>query len=136
MNTKIVLQADNPAEFPYYAMRRKYFRGSDNTPAVRGGQKALGKAEGSDSKAYIIPSKKSFDKLGPQNTIVLVGTGIKIIPNKAGKDYKCPISGESFPYHFYYEFDRIDTVKFDDLVAILGNPYEHPQFSGNNFYLK
>ena len=134
MNTYIVLPAENPREFYDYAIRKKFFHGSTNIAPTKGGQQPLLDAVGPTNKAVIIPTKKTFDKLGAENTMVLIGTGIKLVTNKKQKDYKCKDIGNIFPWLHYYEFDTVQFVKFTDLVAIIGNPYEHERYKGLNFY--
>jgi hypothetical protein len=134
MNKYIVLPYKNPREFYDYVIRKKFFHGSTNIAPIKGGQPILWDAEGPDNKAIILPTKEAFKKLGPENTTVVIGTGIKIVTNEKQKDYKCKDIGNIFPWLHYYEFDKVDIVKFSDLVAIIGNPYEHERYKGLNFY--
>jgi hypothetical protein len=126
MNKSIVLQAENQWEFESYIRRKTFFRN---------GKQAMRKAEGKHSKAFIIPFKSKFNELGWSNALALVATGIKLKFNESGESEICPLTGKSFEWDYCYEFDKIETVKFSDLVSIIGNPYNHPKAKGgNNFY--
>ena len=127
MNKSIVLQAKNQWEFESYIRRKKFFRS---------GKQSMTKVEGKHSKAFIIPFKSTFNELGWSNALALVATGIKVKFNESGEKEKCVLNPEKeFDWTYCYEFDKIETVKFSDLVSIIGNPYNHPKArGGNNFY--
>lgn len=126
MNKSIVLQSKEQWHFESYILRKKFFRG---------GKQAMAKAEGKHSKAFIIPSKSKFNELGWSNSLALIATGIKLKFNETGEQEVCPLTKEYFDWDYCYEFDKIQTVKFSDLVSIIGNPYNHPKArGGNNFY--
>ena len=89
-----------------------------------------------NSKAFIVPSKPMYNKLGKANAIVLVCSNISINYNPTPEKAERSSSRGKYYWDYEYKFGKVETMLMTDLVKVLGKSSIYEEWSGHPKYLK